>query len=164
MLNPTLLFTGRSSQVYCTVSSNAHRSKEWLSYFSAFLLGSVLPVFRSFPGTAAHLSVSRGPITSGRICSNTWWQQRVASMEWWNVLKLQIQRGIGKLRKIVEFYIYLFFSDFPPVYFCILCVHLCISRYDLCIHSEGILSNVLYLNASFRSHVEATQSSETRAF
>lgn len=109
MLNPTLLFTGRSSQVYCTVSSNAHRSKEWLSYFSAFLLGSVLPVFRSFPGTAAHLSVSRGPITSGGICSNTWWQQRVASMEWWNVLKLQIQRGIGKLRNIVEFYIYLFF-------------------------------------------------------
>lgn len=123
MLNPTLLFTGRSSQVYCTVSSNAHRSKEWLSYFPAFLLGSVLPVFRSFPGTAAHLSVSRGPITSGRICSNTWWQQRVASMEWWNVLKLQIQRGIGKLRNIVEFHIYLFFLTF----------HLCIFAFFVCI-------------------------------
>lgn len=141
MLSPTLLFTEGSSQVYCTVPSNAHRSKEWLSYFPAFFLGSVLPVFRSFPATAAHLSVSRGIITSGRICSNTWWQQRVASKEWRNILKLQTQRGIGKLLKIVEFYIQLC-STFPPVYFCILGVHLCNSRYDLCIHSEGTLSNV----------------------
>lgn len=140
MLDPALLFTGGSSQVYCTVPSSAHLSKEWLSYFPAFFLGGVFPVFRSFPATAAHLSVSRGIITSGRICSNTWWQQRVASKEWWNILELQTQCSIGKLLQIVEFYIQL--CSFSPVYFCILGVHLCNSRYDLCSHSEGILFNV----------------------
>lgn len=115
--NPMHLLTGGSSQVCYTVSSNAQPSKEWLSHFSAFLLGSVLAVFRS-PATAAQ---------GARFCHEEFVVTRGGSSE---------QQGRNdetyssfKYHTVLANYIKLF--SFP--YTCVPSSHVCISTFFVCI-------------------------------